>query len=114
MIDHFMSLLDKDPEDFTTRKVFADWCEENNMPERAQALRYMIKYRKRPKQWNDKLFLWFNNKYLGRTCDLPAGIFKRLTVYVRDSDAYKKEYSSARLAEEDFHQAYIRYKAKKP
>jgi hypothetical protein len=84
MKNDFIWELSKNPGDFITRSVFADWCEDNDEPELSECLRWMVKNNKRPYKAEGKNeFAWFNadsiTGNLGDTeSDIPGKLYTKI------------------------------------
>ena len=104
--DQLFDELVQNPNDWKLRSILADWCEDNQRPDDALCLRWMITNKKRPYHGGvdtDAKATWFNaNKIsqgLGDTeSDLPEPLFVHLSV--GKVVANHISYDSVRAAEE--------------
>lgn len=108
-LEALLTELAQEPNDFTLRRVTADWCEENGQPVRAGCLRWMARNRKRPYHGKSAPACWFNaDKVKGEQGDVESDVPE--AVYVRlqggQESANHKTFPSLRAAEEAFHAAW--------
>jgi uncharacterized protein (TIGR02996 family) len=81
--DQLLDDLCNAPNDWDLRGVLADWYEDNNFPDEAACLRWMIQQRKRPYHGANRTATWFNADKV-RTglgdpeSDIPAALFQLL------------------------------------
>ncbi len=104
--DQFLSDLEKAPECWQTRGVFADWAEDNGLMDLAACLRWMVKNQKRPYKKN----VWFNADTIANDLgdpmsDVPGAIYKLLSG--AKEIANHKTYPTAKEAEENFQVAWL-------
>jgi hypothetical protein len=109
ILDQFLEDLQKAPEDWSLRGVIADWGEDNNRPELAGCLRWMIRKRKRPYHGASGAATWFNAETVAQDLgdpesDIPAAIFNLLEG--GEEVANHKSFPSLRAAEEALQAAW--------
>src|SRR5262245_21086062 len=83
MLKQLLEDIARSPDDWSLRGVLADWCEDNQQPQRAECLRWMIRQKKRPHKASGGQASWFNadkvQPDLGEPeSDLPDALFRRL------------------------------------
>ena len=83
MHEQFLADLLETPDDRTLRGVYADWCEDNDLPEAAECLRWMAAAGKRPMRGSTGIGVWFNGDTIAKglgdeESDLPDGLYRRL------------------------------------
>ena len=83
MHEPFLADLLQTPEDWTLRRVYADWCEDNDLLECAACLRWMASARKRPQRGSTGTGTWFDAQGVSaglgdESSDLPRELFRRL------------------------------------
>lgn len=112
--DQFLTELTETPDDWTLRCIFADWCDDNNQPEVAACLKWMIDRRKRPYRGSHGRATWFNadtiTSGLGDPeSDIPGAIYDQL----RGGQivANHQAFASLREAEEAFYDAWQKARA---
>ena len=83
MHDQFLEGLLQTPDDRTLRRVYADWCEDNDQPDCAECLRWMASANKRPFRGSTNTVTWFNAETIApeqgdEESDLPDAVFRML------------------------------------
>jgi hypothetical protein len=113
MLDVFYDELARKPDDWAVRGLLADWCEDNNLPQWAECLRWMIRHRKRPYRSSGRLgFTWFNADKLPDVVkddpesNIPGKVWDLLAH--GQQAASHKSYPTLRAAEEDFYDAWAK------
>jgi uncharacterized protein (TIGR02996 family) len=101
--DQLLDALCSEPNDWKLRGVLGDWYEDNNCPDEAACLRWMVEQHKRPYHGASRNATWFNadkvRKGLGDPeSDLPDALFRLLEG--GKEIANHKRFPSARAAEE--------------
>jgi len=81
MHDQFLADLLRTPDDRTLRRVYADWCEDNDLMDFAECLRWMASANKRPQRGSTGTGTWFNADTIAsglgdEESDLPGGLFR--------------------------------------
>jgi hypothetical protein len=111
MLDAFYDELADNPDDWAVRGLLADWCEDNNLAQWAECLRWMIRHRKRPHRSSGSLgFTWFNADKLpdmvteDPESNIPGKVWDLLDH--GQQAARHKAYPTLRAAEEDFYAAW--------
>lgn len=110
--DQMLDDLAKVPEDWKLRGMIADWCEDNDRPDEAAALRWMVKHQKRPYHGTtSRSATWFNAETIGPglgdpESDLPEPVFAQLEG--GKPVANHMTYPGLREAEEAFLAAYVK------
>lgn len=86
--DHFESLLDQNPADWTTRIIYADWLEENGEPVLAAGQRWQAINKVYPFKSSDipPVWVWFKSDYKDRFADIGSLIFERMLSNVMKID----------------------------
>jgi hypothetical protein len=111
ILDQFMKDLAGAPEDWSLRGVIADWAEDNNRPQLAECLRWMIRQHKRPYHGSSGGGTWFNEDTIAEglgdpESDIPAEVFTRLEG--GNEVANHKTFLTLRAAEESFQEAWLK------
>ena len=83
MHERFLADLLETPDDRALRGVYADWCEDNELTELAECLRWMAAGGKRPMRGSTGAGTWFNGDAIApdlgdEESDLPEGLYRRL------------------------------------
>jgi uncharacterized protein (TIGR02996 family) len=118
----FYRQLEEDPDDWATRLVMADWYEDNGEPERAEAIRWQVENKRRPRDGrpHDKraVWAWFDFDHYGTTSpsedplsDLPHEIYVLLEKADDTDFRQDRRYVDLRVCEEDLQRAVIRHLA---
>ncbi len=124
--DSLMAALDASPDDWTLRKVLADFFDDEGEPEKAMAVRWMVDNKRRP-CWQEDAGssnlsarrtspTWYRHnrdgdikEYFRFRCDpesdLPNRVFYRLPT--RGTEDHAVYYHSLREAEEGFVAAWV-------
>jgi hypothetical protein len=109
ILDQFLEDMARAPEDWNLRGVVADWAEDNQRPDLAECLRWMVRAHKRPYHGASGGATWFNAETVAEglgdpESDIPAVLFKLL----EDGKevANHKSFPSLRAAEEAFQAAW--------
>ena len=96
------------PDDWQARSVLADWYEEAGDQASADAIRWMVRARKRP-YGNRAACFWFlasaGAVNTDPESDLPEPVFARLSGEALVPEAARR-YGTRRAAEEDCHRAW--------
>jgi hypothetical protein len=129
-LDSFYLTLDAEPSDRVTTLALADWYEEHDQSDAADALRWAAEQRRWPFQyrreggmavccqtWHDGWFWWaVADKAYGRDwghpqeCRLADALWKRLKHTFKYDPAVFKEYPSRRAAYEALFAAWPTYR----
>jgi hypothetical protein len=114
ILEQFLNDLGTTPEDWNLRGVVADWAEDNNRPELAECLRWMIRQRKRPYHGASATGTWFNAETVSEglgdpESDIPAAVYRSLEG--GKEVANHKSFPSLRAAEESFQAAWAKARA---
>src|SRR5947208_9118 len=109
ILDQFLDDLAQNPDDRSLRGVVADWAEDNNRPDLAACLRWMIKHGKRPYHGSSGGATWFNAETVSPglgdpESDIPAALYKQLQG--GKEVANHKSFPTLRAAEESFQAAW--------
>jgi uncharacterized protein (TIGR02996 family) len=101
--DELMEDLCRAPADWKMRGVLADWYEDNDQPEQAACLRWMIQHHKRPYHGAHRGATWFNADTIGQglgdpESDIPGEVFRLLEG--GKEVANHKSFTAVREAEE--------------
>jgi hypothetical protein len=115
ILDQFLQDLADKPDDWNLRGVVADWAEDNNRPDLAECLRWMIKHNKRPYPSSSGGATWFNAETISTglgdpESDIPAALFGLLQG--GQEVAHHKSFPSLRAAEESFQAAWTAARAR--
>ena len=83
MHEQFLADLLETPDDRMLRRVYADWCEDNELLEIAECLRWMASANKRPMRGSTGTGTWFDADTIGsglgdEASDLPDGLYRCL------------------------------------
>jgi hypothetical protein len=111
ILDQFLNDLAGAPEDWALRGVLADWAEDNNRPQLAECLRWMIRRQKRPYHGSSGGGTWFNAETIAEglgdpESDIPAAVFTLLEG--GNEVANHKSFATLRAAEEAFQAAWVK------
>jgi hypothetical protein len=114
ILDQFLEELGQGPDDWKLRGIVADWAEDNNRPELAECLRWMVRLRKRPYHSTAGGATWFNVETIAEglgdpESDIPAAVFAILEG--GKEIANHKSFPSLRAAEEAFQAAWAKARA---
>jgi len=109
--DQLLDDLVRKPEDWKLRGVLADWFDDNNHPEEAACLRWMITHQKRPYHGSSPSASWFNadtvSPGLGDPeSDVPGALFELLDG--GKQTANHKTFADLKSAEEAFLVAWLK------
>src|SRR5262249_35900394 len=109
--DQLLDDLCRKPEDWKLRNVLADWYEDNNHPEEAACLRWMLENKKRPYHGSSPSASWFNadtvSPGLGDPeSDVPGALFELLEG--GKQTANHKTFADLKSAEEAFVAAWLK------
>ena len=79
--EQFLADLLRTPDDRTLRRVYADWCEDNDLPECAECLRWMASANKRPLRGSTGGGTWFDGDTIAsglgdEESDLPDALYR--------------------------------------
>ena len=95
--------------DWQARSVLADWYEEAGQQDAADAIRWLVRHRKRPFRGSNGTYHWFNE---GRKTndtdpesDLPEPLYLALAGKEGVPQSFR-DYDTLRAAHEDFHRAW--------
>jgi uncharacterized protein (TIGR02996 family) len=111
ILDQFLNDVAATPEDWSLRGVLADWAEDNNRPQLAECLRWMIRRHKRPYHGSSGGGTWFNADTIAQglgdpESDIPAAVFMLLEG--GNEVANHKSFTTLRAAEEAFQLAWVK------
>ena len=114
ILDQLLKDLSGSPDDWSLRGVIADWAEDNNRPQLAECLRWMIRQNKRPYHGSSGGGTWFNEDTIAEglgdpESDIPAEVFTRLEG--GNEVANHKTFATLRAAEESFQEAWVKARA---
>ena len=81
MHEQFLADLLLTPDDRMLRGIYADWCEDNDLPEFAECLRWMAAQNKRPLRGSAGTGTWFDADTIvaglgDEESDLPDALFR--------------------------------------
>jgi hypothetical protein len=103
--------IEDNPDDWLSYSILADWYEENGDTDRTEAVRWMIKERKRPfKQGGHS---WFNlgddytSKALDKESNISCELYECLEA-TKGRGSFYKDYDSRKEAILDLMQAWIK------
>jgi hypothetical protein len=114
ILDQLLKDLSGAPDDWSLRGVIADWAEDNNRPQLAECLRWMIRQHKRPYHGSSGGGTWFNEDTIAEglgdpESDIPGEVFTRLEG--GNEVANHKTFPTLRAAEESFQEAWEKARA---
>ena len=81
MHEQFLADLLLTPDDRMLRGVYADWCEDNDLPDHAECLRWMAAKNKRPLRGSTSTGTWFDGNAIAaglgdEESDLPDALYR--------------------------------------
>lgn len=108
-LDSLYESLAQSQNDWQARSVLADWFEESNQQNAADAIRWMIRSQKRPYVATTGRYHWFNaartTNDKDHESDLPEPVYVQLTGKEGLAMSYR-DYDTLRSADEDFYRAW--------
>jgi hypothetical protein len=108
-LESLYETLSRAPNDWETRGILADWYEDAGQQAVAEALRWMVRERKRPYSAQGRSYHWFNAVRVSTDSDsesdLPEPLYLQLTAREGLGTVFR-DYTSLREAEEDFYRAF--------
>ena len=118
-IEDYMSALysdvEKNPDDWVVRSIFADWCEDNGRGE-AECVRWLVDNRKRPylMPGTGTTATWFNARAVepglgDPESDIPEELYKALSG--GEEQANHRTFRSLKEAEKALWDAWVRIRA---
>jgi len=95
--------------DWQARSVLADWFEEASQQHAADAIRWMIRARKRPYRATNGTYHWFNAARASNDADPESDLPEALYVQLTGKEGLPmsfRDYDTLRAADEDFYLAW--------
>jgi uncharacterized protein (TIGR02996 family) len=106
--------LRRDPDDWDTRAVLADWYEEAGQQDIANCLRWSIQHRKRPLRSGSR-FYWFNAATVMTATDpasnIPAPLYRALHGGKESCRDVFRDYDTLQAAYTDIYLAWAEARA---